>query len=152
MLKNISWTNYLIFMLIVLIGYYITICLKYYKAEIRNIISGRHNIFSKVKSGNKKTFGVRAQNKLDDEQFNEHDLFPLINQFADEIKNLLEQAAKNNLIKQEVVYSLQQLTKKYFQVNASPFQSFITNYILVESSNYSSIHLSEEDLNTLWVM
>lgn len=147
MLKNISWTNYLIFMLIVLIGYYITICLKYYKAEIRNIISGRYNIFSKIKSRNKKVFGVRTQNKLD-----EHDLFPLINQFADEIKNLLEQAAKNNFIKQEVIYSLQQLAKKYFQVKASPFQPFITNYILVESSNYSSIHLSEEDLNTLWVM
>lgn len=152
MLKNISWTSYLIFMLIALIGYYITICLKYYKAEIRDIVSGRSNLFSKIKSGNQKAFAARSQIKLPNEQTDEHDLFPLINQFSEDIKILLAQAAANNLIKQEVIYALQQLGKKYFQIKATPFQSFITNYILVESSNYSSIHLSEEDLNTLWVM
>jgi hypothetical protein len=151
MLKNISWTTYLIFMLIALVGYYVIICLKYYQAEIKNVVSGRSNIFSKTKSGDKKMPVARNQNRLHSEVMG-NNLFPLINQFTEEIKYLLEQAAANNIIKQEVLYSLQQLAKKYFQIKASPFQSFITNYILVESSNYSSIHISEEDLEMLWVM
>ncbi len=152
MLKNISWTSYLIFILIALIIYYTTICLKYYKEEIKDILSGRSSIFSKLKSGNAKIFIARNQNRLHHDQSDEHDLLPLINQLTEEINESLKQAAANNLIKEELIYSLQQLAKKYFKIKGTPFQSFISNYVLVESANYSSVHLSEEDLNTMWVM
>lgn len=152
MLKNISWSSYLIFMLIVLIIYYIIICLKYYKSEIKDILSGRSNMFSKLKSGNAKIFAARNQNRLHHDQSHERDLFSVVNQLTEEINDSLKQAAANNLIKEELIYSLQQLAKKYFQIKGTPFQSFISNYVLVESANYSSIHLSEEDLNTMWVM
>jgi hypothetical protein len=82
----------------------------------------------------------------------EQDLLPLIIQFTEEINDSLKQAAQNNLIKEELIYSLQQLAKKYTQIKGTSFQSFISNYVLVESTNYSSIHLNEEDVNTLWVM
>ena len=152
MLRNISWTSYLIFMLITLTGYYITICLKYYKGELKDIISGRHKIFWKIKSDNLKTLAVRNQNELDHQESNQNDLFSAVNQLTEEIKYSLEQAAASNLIKEELLYSLQQLAKKYLQIKASPFRALITNYILVESSNYGSIHLSEEDVNTMWAV
>lgn len=152
MLHNISWSSYLLTILIVLVAYYTALCLKYYKAEINDILGGRYNIFSKTNLSNQNTLPAHHQKGLSNEQLNEHDLFPVINQFVDEIKYFLAQAALNNLINQEVLYSLQQLAKKYFQIKGSSFQAFITNYILVESLNYSSIHLSAEDLKTLWVM
>jgi len=166
MLKSISWSNYWIFITVILVGYYVVVCLKYYYAEIKELLAGKSNMFLKVKSfKTRQALAYDTTNNqaiIDNEESNtpanwtneklsQHDLFPVINQFVEEIKNTLEQAAKNNLIKQETIYALQQLAKKYRQVKSSPFNGFITSYILVESSNYGSIHLSEDDLNTLWI-
>ena len=124
MLRNISWTSYLIFMLITLTGYYITICLKYYKGELKAIISGRHKMFAKIKSDNLKSLAVRNQNELHHQESNQHDLFSAVNQLTEEIKYSLEQAAARNLIKEELLYSLQQLAKKYFQIKSQPVSIF----------------------------
>lgn len=151
MLKTISWENYWIFILMISVGYYIVICSIYYQVEIKDILSGRFNMFPKTKSKKQSFFKNKNQSGLENEGSHEHDLLPVINQFVEEIKYSLNQAAENNLIKQELLYSLQQLAKKYTNIKATSFQSFITHYILVECSNYSSIHLSEEDLDMLWV-
>lgn len=164
MLKNISWSSYWLFIVIMLVIYYAVICAMYYLHEIKQILSGKSNLLLKIKSTKKFVDVTNTKNNTDNilnENYyaqdnvagncdNEQALFPLINQFINEIRSTLEHAAKNNLIKQEIIYSFQHLSKKYPSVKDSPFKSFISNYILIECSNYCSIHLSEDELNMLW--
>ena len=68
----------------------------------------------------------------------------------EQIKIALQQAADNNLIRQEIIYSLQQVTDKYSLIKDSPFKSFITDYIFIECYNQCSIHLDEHELKSIW--
>ena len=80
----------------------------------------------------------------------EDDLHPLVKECMDQINTVIKDAAENNLVKQEIIYSLQQLTTKYSVIGNSPFKSFITDYILTECDNYCSIHLNENEVTAIW--
>ncbi len=140
MINNISWVTYWTAIGIILFIYYTSICLRYYLFEVKQILSGKLKL----------TFKKRL-NSYPIEAPSQQDFFPVINQFQQQIKTILSDAAEKNLIKQEIIYSLQLLFKKYAIVKDTSFQSSINDYILNEYSNYCSIHLNEEDVMSLWV-
>ena len=146
MLKDISWTGYLIFISITLGAYYITIGCLYYLTEIKQVLSGKSNLLLPLLSS-KKVVAIKTpvfNTELED------DLHPLVKECMDQINTVIKDAAENNLVKQEIIYSLQQLTTKYFVIKNSPFKSFITDYILIECDNYCSIHLDNEEVRQIW--
>ena len=148
MLKDISWTDYWVFILIILAAYYITIGCLYYLTEIKQMLSGKSNLLLQPHSL-KKVF-VSKVSIVNTES--EDDLHPLVKECMDRIRNLLKEAAENTLVKEEIIYSLQQLTSKYSVIKNSPFKSFITDYILIECDNYCSIHLDDEEVREIWLM
>ena len=155
MFENISWANYAMFILITLVVYYVTIGCLYYFNEIKQVFSGKSNLLLKLNCS-KKFVTTNLDNK--DNYSNAdtissdpgNDINSVVSEYMNEIKNLLRQAAHNNLIKQEIIYSLQQLANKYLSIRYSPFKSFITNYIFIECYNYCSIHLDEDELKGMW--
>lgn len=165
MFKEISWSSYGIFILIALLVYYATIGFLYYLNEIKQTFSGKSNLPLRL-SGLKKLAPAKTHNKADNtnhentnaENFSianhsivsQDDLHVVVSKCMNEVEHLLANAAQNNLIKPELIYSLQQLASKYFSIQDSPFKSFITNYILIECDNYCSIHLDEDELKLIW--
>lgn len=151
MFKDISWGNYGAFILITLVIYYITIGCLYYLNEIKQVFSGKSPLLLKLNIF--KNFDPNSNNNANHSSNNvtglESELPQYVNEYINEAKGILDHAAENNLIKQEVLYSLQQLSKKHIQINGSPFQNIINNYIL---ANHSAVHLSKEDLNGLWMV
>jgi|SRR6266536_1798951 len=149
MLKSICWSSYWLFIITLAVIYYAVIGSKFYIAEIKQLFAGKSKPLFKKSS--LKNFYVSTNGKHDALEASSHEeLMPAINQFINEIKTTLEHSAKNNLIKQEIIFSIQHLSKKYTLIKNSPFKSFINNYVLVECSNYCSIHLDEDELNMLW--
>jgi hypothetical protein len=148
MLKNISWTNYEIFILITLVVYYITIGCLYYRDKIKQVLSGQSNLFLRL--SNSKRANGNHNSSLTVTPVAKDDLQRVIREYTHQIKDVLKQAADENIIKQEIIYSLQQLAGRYSIIKNSPFRSFITNYILIECENYCSIHLDEDELNRIW--
>lgn len=155
MFKDISWASYGMFILITLLVYYATIGCLYYLNEIKQVFSGKSNLFLKL-NGSKK-FAAVATNSSTNLSKNENitlqqedEIHPVVSNYMSDIKSTLEYAASNNLIKQEIIYSLQQLANKYSSIKDSPFKSFITNYTLIECDNYCSIHLDEDELKLIW--
>ena len=146
MLKDISWTDYWFFILIALAVYYVTIGCLYYLTEIKQVLSGKSNLLLQPYSS-KKAFAGKNHIVYTD---SENDLHPLVKECMDQIRNVLKEATENNLVKQEIIYSLQQLTSKYSVIKNSPFKSFITDYILIECDNYCSIHLDNEEVRKIW--
>ena len=147
MLKSITWSSYWLIIVAVIFIYYIIICGKFYVNEIKNIFARNSRLY-KEKGRNFPSF---CKNEKDDAHFKSTDeLMRAINQFVSEIKTTLEHSAKNRLMKEEIIFSIQHLSKKYALIKNSPFKSFINNYVLAECSNYCSIHLDEDELNMLW--
>lgn len=155
MFKDISWANYEMFILITLLVYYATIGCLYYLNEIKQVFSGKSNLFLKL-NGSKKFAIINTPNnaKLSNNENirgpHEDNINSVVSNCMDEIKSTLQYAAQNNLINQEIIYSLQQLADKYSSIKESPFKSFIANYILIECDNYCSIHLDEDELKSIW--
>lgn len=151
MLNHVSWTNYLAFIIIILIGYYTIILLRYCQGDIRNMLLGGRLSFRRIIRSNKPSTEIQAMKTCNNEQSDEDHLLAQIAQFKVEITHIFEEAAENNLIKQEVIFSLQRLAKKYSQIKASSYLTSVNNYILIESSNYSSVQLNESDIHGVWV-
>ncbi len=147
MLKNISWANYWIFILVTVASYYITIGCLYYLAEIKQVLQGKSNLFKKLNSS-KNAVVTRNPSVIPQSEDN---LQQIVSEYIDEITISLKEAAEKSLIKQEIIYSLQQLANKYSVVKTSPFKSFITDYILIECNNYCSIHLEDDEVKRIWL-
>ena len=151
MLKSISWSSYWPFIIATIVIYYVIICSKFYLSEIKQFFAGNSKLLSNNNAQKNFSLLTNTNGKHNALEVSSHqELMPMINQFINEIKTMLEHSGKNNLIKQEIIFSIQHLSKKYSLIKNSPFKSFINNYVLVECSNYCSIHLDEDELNMLW--
>jgi hypothetical protein len=151
MLKSISWSSYWLFVIATAVIYYAVVCCKFYMGEIKQFFAGDSRLVFKKNPLKNFSASTNTNGKYNAiEALSHQELMPAINQFINEIKITLEYSAKNNLIKQEIIFSIQHLSKKYALIKNSRFKSFINNYVLVECSNYCSIHLDEDELNMLW--
>ncbi len=168
MITQISWASYFTAIVIIIVIYYLSICFIYYKDEIKQIILGNSKwAFNKQPSNQtghpNRSFEQNPENEdsesfqqelTDEKSINEvpqGELFPLLNQLGQEIKMQFEVAARKGYVKEETVMAVQLVLKKYPGVKATPFEAVVKNYILNEFVNYCSIHLSEEELNRLWM-
>lgn len=156
MFKNISWSSYGIFILITLLVYYATVGVLYYLNEIKQVFSGNSSLLLRLNRSKKlvtKNIIQPQADHLNKQEFipqSESSLHPLVNECMNEIKNTLQYAANNNLVRPEVIYSLQQLVNNYPALEDTSFKSFITNYILIECNNYCSIRLDDDELKLIW--
>lgn len=133
------------------------VCYLYYLEDISQVLTGQSNWFLNLKKLSRNVQIVDQQSVTLNEAFlNPSDellldkLFPSVHQFMNEIRGVLEVALQNKSVKQEIVYSFQQVSRNYPGVKASPFKAFITNYMFVECANYCAVHLDEADLKMMW--
>ena len=140
MLSNISWLNYWTVIGIILFLYYLAICFRYYLFDVKQILSGKSTLSFK-----------RHMNNNSVEIFQQN-FSPTIDQIKQEIRMILSDASERTLVKQELIFSLRLLFKKYSTIKKdSSFKTAINDYLLRDNSNYCSIHLSEEEVMSLWV-
>jgi len=139
MISSISWSTYWTVISILLVIYYVSVCSIYYRDEIGYALRGKSNFFS-----GKESIG---QEESEDSL---HEISNAPTPFNVEVELTLKHAAEKKLMKQEIIYSLQRLIKKY-NIQKSSFD-FEAEFNLVSlCSNYCSIHLDEEDVELLWM-
>lgn len=149
MFKIFSWGNYWEFVLITLFVYYAMVGCLYYLSEIKQVFSGKSNMLLKLsnfKELNTDEKNINASNKEA-----ENELPEFVQEYLNDAKRIIEYAAENNTVKQELLYSLQRLSQNHLKIKSTPFQKFTNNYILNETLNHSAIYLNEDDVNALWL-
>ena len=139
MISKISWSNYWTVIGVILFIYYVSVVLLYYLQEIESAFAGKTN------------FIFRNRDKRLERENISAEMGDVVNLFKQELRMILEEAADKKLVKQEVIYALQLLAKKYSDIQETPFRFNITDYILSECSNNCSIHLNGEEVSSLWV-
>lgn len=128
MFTQISWSSYIVTILLLSTAYYLLLAFRYYKSDIVKIFAG------------KKIIGV--------ENFSIEFQKPMLQSFSVQVRAFLLEAMKNNLNKEDIMGSIQMLIRKYPGVKDMIFRNSIEHLIIEESA--ASIHLSEQDLGELW--
>lgn len=131
MFTQISWSSYIVTVLLLSVVYYLIIGYWYYRDDLLQLVSGK-----RVTTHDFVSTAFRHQ--------------PLEQSFSDEVKAFMEQAGKDKLDKKDIIQSLQLLLQKYPALKDSASQESIQNLIVNECTSYCSIQLSDEELSVLW--
>ena len=159
MFTNISWTNYIIFVVLLLAAWYIIIGLKFYFRDLQNILSGKTNLafrgihkeYSSDKSEEIKISGPSEFHRKSFPNEEETDkLFQEAEELTSKLKDAISDAASKNYNKEEFTFLLQLTLKEYPALKGSPFQVAINNLIASECDKHSFIRLSAVELGMLW--
>ena len=161
MFTNISWTNYIIAVILLLIIYYIIIGIRFYSHDLKNLLSGNQKFkqSSSTELSNAQNFNTPiADKQAQPEMFQAGKAFAetIDETFLDvehliiRLKEAIANASRKKYIKQEFFLYLQLILKEYPILKNSQLQSVINELIISECAMYGSITLSEEEAVALW--
>ena len=159
MFTNISWTNYIIVIILLLAAWYIIIGLKFYFRDLQNILSGKsklafrgiYNKYSSPKNEeitNSEPLEVARNSFPNEEETN--NLLQVAEELTSKLKEAISDASSKKYNKEEFIFLLQFILKEYLILKNSPFQIAINNLIASECNKNSFIRLSAVELAMLW--
>ena len=160
MLNNISWASYCYALTLLLFAYYFIILLLYYRSEVLQfVIDKKVSLLSRFQA-----FGIAGGEERGSQAHTLHEnpgsttlknksgdhSAQIVQAALDELQAYITQAAQNDTIKEELLFSLQNIVSKYPMLGNTPLQHTLNNLIAVECKHKCSIHLSAEDVSGLW--
>lgn len=77
--------------------------------------------------------------------------FYVVHEFTHELQQTIQKASTHVYKKEELIFSLQLVLKKYPQLRDTNFTEAINNLIATECQNSCSIPLNEDEVNMLWL-
>jgi competence CoiA-like predicted nuclease len=140
MLKNISWQNFLVLIVWLLIAWYCFIGMVYYAKDIKKILR-----FKSIQ------FNQKQNNSIDNITEDVADSFARSKNLRDDIALILQKATQHKFPKEELVMALQLSVRAYPDLHQSAFQVAINHYISQESEKQCSTSFSDEELRSIWV-
>ncbi len=130
MLRSISWQQYILFLVIATVVYYLLVWVIYFKATIPSL-SGK---------GNYENHSFHGEDQPDEMMSTAQHIIEEINPVFNNRHN-----------KNELILALQLQLKKYNQWDEPDFRETVNGFIAAESKTKCSIHLSDDDLRVLWL-
>jgi hypothetical protein len=154
MLKNISWSDYIIAVAILLAIYYLFVGMRYFSGEIKDLLSGKRKL--KLRAALSNPNGV---NDADDEQSQQEtgsfeqttdDEFSEVEHLIERLKAVVADASRRKLIPHEFKQYLSMVLKEYPSVRYSPIRSSVNELIISECQKYGAVTLKEDEVELLW--
>ncbi|MBW8334473.1 MAG: hypothetical protein K0M40_20830 [Prolixibacteraceae bacterium] len=156
MFTNISWTDYFIAVAILLTTYYLFVGLRYFSADLRDLVSGKSNM--KLMVGVSYDT-VRENNQTPEKNYpgespaletTTDDDFAEVEHLIGRLKNAIADASGRKLIPLEFKQYLHLVLQEYPNIKNSPLQSSINELIASECEKYGAVTLSEDEVELLW--
>ena len=139
MLRSITWIEFFECIGLFAIIYYAIIGWMY-KENLKAWLA-RKKI---IRSPNPASFRSDANDSEEMDAYSYHNCFT-------EITAFFEKAKERKWVKEEMMYSLQLILKKYTSLQLSSEKQSIEKVISGLAENLSSLHLHDEDMNQLWL-
>lgn len=150
MFSTISWTDYLIVVTILLVVYYLFIGVRYYSAELKELISGKRKLNFRHAPVNELSTEERVLTEKDapdqpgnDDQVNAERLALHLNQ-------VISYASKRKLGPAELKQHLQLILREFPEFKDTALQLSINNLIISECEKHGAVTLSEDEVELLW--
>lgn len=155
MITNISWSDYLITVIILSAVYYLFAGLKYFSKDIIGVLSGKRKLrFKTSLSDNKSQSHSReeVQNHQENHGFEDttNDEFASVETLIARLKMAIEESSQKRLIPQEFKKYLGNILKNYPSLRYSPLRSSVNELIISECQKYGRVIVSEDEIELLW--
>ena len=160
MFDTVSWQGYWFVIFLLTVSYYLTIYLLYFLDDFKRFlnrkVSANDNLSfvspgtefnHKTRNGQPSLFDD-AKDFQSPDQLNEE---AIVYACIDEINAFFKESKESKCKKEELVFSLQLILKKYPSLKNSQYKASLTNVIVVQCEHNCSIHLKEDDLTCVWV-
>jgi hypothetical protein len=157
MLNHISWQAYWTCIAILVSLYYFFVIVKYWYQDMVKLVN-RGFVFGRATPGN----AVRPQISKDDsdtapweieqdfqrppESTLEHEVYVCM----DEVNALLQEMKKQKCVKEELLFKLFEILRKYPLLRQSEFKESMSNVIMAECYSVCSVQVSPEEVGRLW--
>lgn len=158
MMSSISSIEFFTYISVALLCYYLIIVTVYYKNELLEF----RTLLFKLTSGRPDGQKVSVETQAIFQPINEpvlHETFKpgsdvtehtMLNELLEKLGHQIASAAERNLIKEELLVSLQLLLKQFSNLKYSSFVSSIESYIQSNVENECSIYLTDLEVSSLW--
>jgi hypothetical protein len=146
MLSTISWSDYTITVLIVLLVWYIYLIFRFYSTQIRDVINGKRKInFSKKE---------RSSHSLKDNLFTEFtvpfDTLEDAKELSEKLIDAIEESAQRNLSQNEFQNYIRFILNEYPYVKISALRDKINQLAVSECKKHPQLVLTYEQVDSLW--
>lgn len=147
MFTNISWSNYIIAVSVLLVIWYLILVFKFYYPELKQILSGEKKI--KIPS-----FGNRSKRNLSkpiSSSFSESfDTLEDAEELSNRLLQVIEESTERNLSLKEFQNYLRLVFEEYPYVKISSLRESINNFIVSECEQHPQLLLTYEQVDSLW--
>ena len=157
MLTNISWTDYIIAVAILLTTYYFFVGMRYFSADLKDLVTGKRELkfravipvdtdeIESIQTSEKNYNGESpAFETTTDDDFAE------VEHLIERLKSVIADASGKKLIPQELKQYLHLVLQEYPNIKNSPFRASINELVASECEKYSAVILSEDEVEQLW--
>ena len=158
MMSSISWKEFSIYISIALFCYYVFIVITYYQNDILRLNRRFFKLTKSYSDSNETGIDTQPSGQSVDETVSgesytpdaEADEHNLLNDLLEKLKQQIDNAASRNLIKEELLVSIQSVLVKYLNLQYSSFLSSIESFIQSSVENECSIYLTDQEVSALW--
>ena len=155
MFTNISWGNYIVVIVLLLVSWYLFVGLRFYFAEIREVLTGKRKFRNRNANDLDTHYDVvRPQTFRDtslQSSFAEQEESILdVDAFLERLKNVVKEAAQRKLMKIEFQDYISLLLNEYPSIKNSSFRSSVNELIVSECNKQDFISLSQTEVEELW--
>lgn len=151
MLSSISWSQFLVSLIWLVVIYYCLVALLYYRTEILGLFKSRQSKQIVFEQESKFQDGALSGNEWNVSDGKENvQATGKVHELMAALKSLLATAVKAKTIKEELVMALQMLLRDYPDLKELPIVTEINQQIKKDCQNICSITLSDAEIRMLW--
>jgi hypothetical protein len=156
MFNHISWQGYWTMLALLSVGYYLFIYLLYFRSDFKlSFPSKKRSNLSDSFLSIQSEGGHESDTKIsDDPDFripgkstDEHFVYAML----DEVAAYFNEAKKEKVVKEELLYSLQRIVLKYPTIQDSTYKESINPVIISEAAHHCSVHITSEEMGRVWL-
>jgi hypothetical protein len=154
MFSNISWSEYLTFILVSALIWYAYVFYAYFRYDLFQSISGK-----KADSSNAIHFGTASTQQTesspvnfqgDQPQLTETNQSQVIESFVEEVRAYLNEAGQEEIPKESLIQSLSRITNKYSLLSQSEYKASLDQFIIQEAEANCAVLLDKNEVSRIW--
>jgi hypothetical protein len=152
MLSKISWSEFIWFIVILVIPYYLFVLTVYFRKEVLSFIRNPVLRRGSVSEGTA-TFAAEPLNSPQTLNIasSQHDIsLSAIHDLLEDLKKLFTAASYSKMVKEELVQAIHSKLKTYPHLQDSDLQEDIANHIKIEVKDRCGLELTDDDMRRLW--
>ncbi|KFF16577.1 hypothetical protein [Flavobacterium hydatis] len=158
MFTNISWGNYIVVVVLLVVSWYLFVGFRFYLEELKGITVGKRKLqFRRLGEPNYGDFQSELNDQdppqmtFDQSSFGRFDAtFEDVDSLVEELKNFITDAKKRKLAKQEVLDYIQLFFNQYPSVKDSAFRLAVNELIVTECEILDVIDITQAEVEGLW--